>query len=266
MLLEVKKLKVIGKKENKEIIKGIDFSMEENTCTGILGESGSGKSITCKSILNVLNGEFILDGEVIFQGEDILKMDKEKIRKIRGKDICMILQNPMTSFNPLYTIGNQMTETFIEHIKISKKEALNLAVKSMNKMKLEDPEKILKKYPHELSGGMLQRIMIAVAMALKPKLIIADEPTTAIDSLNQKDIIEEFMLLKKEMSVSILFVTHDLGVLSQLADSLIVMKNGEIVEKGKTQGIMKNPVHEHTKFLIDTRYSMMDKFKKVKEC
>ena len=240
--------------------------MEENTCTGILGESGSGKSITCKSILNVLNGEFILDGEVIFQGEDILKMDKEKIRKIRGKDICMILQNPMTSFNPLYTIGNQMTETFIEHMKISKKEALNLAVKSMNKMKLEDPEKILKKYPHELSGGMLQRIMIAVAMALKPKLIIADEPTTAIDSLNQMDIIEEFMLLKKEMSVSILFVTHDLGVLSQLADSLIVMKNGEIVEKGKTQGIMKNPVHEHTKFLIDTRYSMMDKFKKVKEC
>ncbi len=266
MLLEVKNLKVTGKKENKEIVRGISFSVEENTCTGILGESGSGKSMTCKSVLNVLNGDFLVDGEVIFQGEDILKMDKEKARKIRGKEICMILQNPMTSFNPLYTIGNQMMETFTEHMVISRREALDLAVESMAKMKLENPDILLKKYPHELSGGMLQRIMIAVAMALKPKLIIADEPTTAIDSLNQKDIIEEFMLLKNEMKVSLLFVTHDLGVLSQLADSLIVMKNGEIVEKGKTEEIMRNPSHRHTKFLIDTRYSLMDKFKKVKEC
>ncbi len=266
MLLEVRNLKVIGKKENREIIRGINFSVEENTCTGILGESGSGKSMTCKSILNVLNGDFHVNGEIMFQGENILKMSKEKIRKIRGKEICMILQNPMTSFNPLYTIGNQMSETFTEHTTISRKEALSLAVEAMSKMKLKSPERILKKYPHELSGGMLQRIMIAVALALKPKLIIADEPTTAIDSLNQKDIIEEFMLLKMEMKVSLLFVTHDLGVLSQLSDSLIVMKNGEIIERGKTREIMKNPNHEHTKFLIDTRYSLMKKFKKVKEC
>lgn len=266
MLLEVRNLKVTGKKENREIIRGINFSVEENACTGILGESGSGKSMTCKSVLNVLNGDFHVEGEVVFQGEDILKMDKEKIRKVRGKEICMILQNPMTSFNPLYTIGNQMVETFTEHMEVSRKEALELAVESMAKMRLEEPHMILKKYPHELSGGMLQRIMISVAMALRPKLIIADEPTTAIDSLNQKDIIEEFMLLKKEMKVSLLFVTHDLGVLSQLADRLIVMKEGEIVEKGKTEEIMRNPGHEHTKFLIDTRYSLMDRFKKVKEC
>lgn len=132
-------------------------------------------------------------------------------------------------------------------------------------MRLKDIEEVLKKYPHELSGGMLQRIMIAVAIALKPKLIIADEPTTAIDSLNQKDIIDEFIILKKELNVSLLFVTHDLGVLTNLADNLIVMQNGEIVEKGTTKEIMTNAKHEHTKFLIGTRRALMEKFKKVKE-
>ena len=132
-------------------------------------------------------------------------------------------------------------------------------------MRLKDIEEVLKKYPHESSGGMLQRIMIAVAIALKPKLIIADEPTTAIDSLNQKDIIDEFIILKKELNVSLLFVTHDLGVLTNLADNLIVMQNGEIIEKGTTKEIMTNAKHEHTKFLIGTRRALMEKFKKVKE-
>ncbi|WVU42248.1 ATP-binding cassette domain-containing protein [Fusobacterium polymorphum] len=138
-------------------------------------------------------------------------------------------------------------------------------MESLEKMRLKDIEEVLKKYPHELSGGMLQRIMIAVAIALKPKLIIADEPTTAIDSLNQKDIIDEFIILKKELNVSLLFVTHDLGVLTNLADNLIVMQNGEIVEKGTTKEIMTNAKHEHTKFLIGTRRALMEKFKKVKE-
>lgn len=138
-------------------------------------------------------------------------------------------------------------------------------MESLEKMRLKDLEEVLKKYPHELSGGMLQRIMIAVAIALKPKLIIADEPTTAIDSLNQKDIIDEFIILKKELNVSLLFVTHDLGVLTNLADNLIVMQNGEIVEKGTTKEIMTNAKHEHTKFLIGTRRALMEKFKKVKE-
>ena len=177
----------------------------------------------------------------------------------------MIVQNPMTSFDPLYTMENQMTETFCEHLKISRKEAVSLAMEVLEKMKLKDIPDILKKYPHELSGGMLQRIMIAIAIALKPRLIIADEPTTAIDSLNQKDIIEEFKILKNELNVSLLFVTHDLGVLSVLADNLIIMQNGEIVEKGRTEEIMSNPKHEHTKFLIETRRALMDRFKKVKQ-
>ena len=255
MLLEVKNLSVKIKKSGKEIVKNISFNMEENTCLGILGESGSGKSMTCKSILGILEENLEASGEIIFGGRNLLTLKKEESRDIRGKEICMILQNPMTSFDPLYTIGNQLLETFLEHLNINRDEAYKLA----------DIEEVLKKYPHELSGGMLQRIMIAVAIALKPKLIIADEPTTAIDSLNQKDIIDEFIILKKELNVSLLFVTHDLGVLTNLADSLIVMQNGEIVEKGTTKEIMTNAKHEHTKFLIGTRRALMEKFKKVKE-
>ena len=265
MLLEVKNLQIKLKQNEKKIIKNSNFSMKKNTCLGILGESGSGKSITCKSLLNILNKNFDISGEIIFEGKDLLKLSQTEMREIRGKDICMIVQNPMTSFDPLYTMENQMTETFCEHLKISRKEAVSLAMEVLEKMKLKDISDILKKYPHELSGGMLQRIMIAIAIALKPRLIIADEPTTAIDSLNQKDIIEEFKILKNELNVSLLFVTHDLGVLSVLADNLIIMQNGEIVEKGRTEEIMSNPKHEHTKFLIETRRALMDRFKKVKQ-
>ncbi|WP_335992949.1 ABC transporter ATP-binding protein [Fusobacterium polymorphum] len=265
MLLEVKNLSVKIKKSGKKIVKNISFNMEENTCLGILGESGSGKSMTCKSMLGILKENLEANGEIIFDGRNLLTLKKEESRDIRGKEICMILQNPMTSFDPLYTIGNQLLETFLEHLNINRDEAYKLAVESLEKMRLKDIEEVLKKYPHELSGGMLQRIMIAIAIALKPKLIIADEPTTAIDSLNQKDIIDEFIILKKELNVSLLFVTHDLGVLTNLADNLIVMQNGEIVEKGTTKEIMINAKHKHTKFLIGTRRALMEKFEKVKE-
>ena len=262
-ILEVKNLEIKLRESSREIIKNISFSMEENTCLGILGESGSGKSVTCKSILNILNKNFDVKGKIIFNGKNLLECKEEEMRKIRGKEICMILQNPMTSFDPLYTIENQMIETFLEHKNFSQQEAVNLAKESLEKMRLKDIDSILKKYPHELSGGMLQRIMIAIAIALKPKLIIADEPTTAIDSLNQKDIIEEFKILKNEINVSILFVTHDLGILSYLADNLIVMQNGKLVGRGTTLEIINNYKHEHTNFLIETRRALMKKFKEV---
>lgn len=262
-ILEVKNLEVILKKNNKKIIKNISFSIEKNSCVGILGESGSGKSITCKSILNILNDNFNINGEIIFDGKNLINYTEKEMKNIRGKQICMILQNPMTSFDPLFTIQNQMVETFLEHLNISAKDALELAKESLEKMRMKEIDVVLKKYPHELSGGMLQRVMIAIAIALKPKLIIADEPTTAIDSLNQKDIIEEFKILKNEINVSILFVTHDLGVLSYLADKLIVMQNGEIVESGTTNEIINNHSHEHTNFLIETRRALMKRFKEV---
>ena len=242
-ILEVKNLEVILKKNNKEIIKNISFSIGKNSCVGILGESGSGKSVTCKSILNILNDNFRVNGEIIFNGKNLIDCTEKEMKNIRGKQICMILQNPMTSFDPLFTIQNQMVETFLEHLDISSKEALDLAKESLEKMRMKEIDAVLKKYPHELSGGMLQRVMIA--------------------SLNQKDIIEEFKILKNEIAVSILFVTHDLGILSYLADKLIVMQNGKIVESGTTAEIINNHNHEHTNFLIETRRTLMKKFKEV---
>lgn len=259
-LLEVKNLKVNFNrdKETLPIIKDISFELGENECLGILGESGSGKSMTCKAILGLLNNNFTVEGSVKFRNEDLLKLDKERIRHLRGKELCMILQNPITCFDPLYTIENQFLETLLEHFSMSKGEALSLAEECLNKMMLE--KDVFKKYPHELSGGMLQRIMIALVLAVKPKVIIADEPTTAIDCINQLEVVKEFINIRKEINTSIIFITHDLSVISKVADKIIVMKDGEIVERGTVAEIIKNPQNKHTKYLVDTRVSLVKRF------
>ena len=265
MILEVKNLKVdfIKNKNITPIIKGISFNVKENMCLGILGESGSGKSMTCKALMGLLDRNFNIKGEVLFKGNKILSMTEEEKRQIRGKSICMILQNPMTAFNPLYTIGNQVVETFREHIKISKSDAEQLAIQSFEKMNLKNPVEILKKYPHELSGGMLQRIMIALTIALEPDLIIADEPTTAIDCLNQVEVVKEFKRMREIFNTSMIFITHDLNVLAQLADEIIVMDDGKIIESGSKEEIICYPKENHTKYLINTRLNLVNKFKKV---
>lgn len=262
-LLEVKNLKVNFNKDEKvfPIIRDVSFELRENECLGILGESGSGKSMTCKAILGLLNNNFTLEGNVIFRNEELLKCDTERMRHLRGKEICMILQNPMTCFDSLYTIENQFLETLFEHINVSKAQALKIAEKSLDKMMLS--KDVLKKYPYELSGGMLQRIMVALVLAVKPKIIIADEPTTAIDCINQLEVIKEFINIRKELNTSIIFITHDLSVISKVADKIIVMKDGQIVERGNTEEIIKNSQNDYTKYLVDTRVSLMKKFEQV---
>ena len=264
-MLEVKNLEVSVKKgkETNKIIDNISFNVEENKCLGILGESGSGKSITCKAILGLLDKNFEIKGEAVFKERDILALSDNEKRKLRGNKISMIVQNPMTAFNPLYTVGNQVIETFRENMKISKGEAKVLAIKSFEKMNLNNPKEVLKKYPHELSGGMLQRIIIGITIFLEPDLIIADEPTTAIDSLNQREVIKEFLKMKEELNTSMIFITHDLSVLSEVADNIIVMNNGKIIEYGTKEEIILNPQNEHTKFLVDTRLKLLKKFKEI---
>lgn len=265
MLLKVKDLEVFvnNGKGTSKIIDNISFNIEKNKCLGILGESGSGKSITCKAILGLLDKNFKIKGEAIFEGKDILTLSDNEKRKIRGNRISMIVQNPMTAFNPLYTVGNQVIETFRENMKISKAEAKSLALKSFEKMNLKNPKEVLKKYPHELSGGMLQRIMIGITIFLEPDLIIADEPTTAIDSLNQREVIKEFLKMKDELKTSMIFISHDLSILSEVSDDIIVMNKGKIIEYGTKEEIILNPQNSHTKFLVDTRLKLLRRFKEV---
>lgn len=260
-LLNVKDFQINDSKNNKEIVSNVNFTLEKNTCLGIVGESGSGKSMTVKGILGLTLPTFTVTGSVIFDKNiDLLNIKNNDLRQIRGQRICMILQDPMSSFNPLYTIGYQMVETLRENKGLSKKEAKEIAIKALDKMAIYEPEQVIKKYPHQLSGGMLQRCIIGLAMSMEPDIIIADEPTTALDSINQKEVIEEFKRLIDDKKISLIFISHDLGLVKYLAESVLVMKDGISVEYGKTKDIFNKPKHKYTKYLVDTRLELTKSF------
>ena len=265
MILELKNVVVNDPRSNEVIVHGSSFIVRKNTCLSIVGESGSGKSMTTKAILGLTNPWLKISGTAKYKGKNLIGLKQSELRKIRGKNICMIPQDAMTSFDPLYTIGYQMIETFVENLGISKEESKKLAIESLDKMLINNPEEVIKKYPHQLSGGMLQRCMIAIAIAMKPDIIIADEPTTALDSINQREVVEEFKRLRDVTGTSLIFISHDLGVVQSLADDILVMKNGECVEYGTAKKIFENPQHEYTKYLIDTLVSLTESFIKAME-
>ena len=265
-LLKVEDISVFLKEKNKKryLIKNISFELKEGECLGVLGESGSGKSLTCKSIMGLLdNKTFFTEGSAIYNGKNLLESKSEELRKLRGKEIAMILQNPMTCFDPLYTIGYQITETFTEHTTLSIQEIKKKSVEILERMQLKNPEDILSKFPHQLSGGMLQRIMIGLALAMNPKFIIADEPTTAIDAITQFEIIKEFQKIKENSKVGIIFISHDLGVISEIADYVIVMNKGKIVSQGKKDEIFSQTNDEFTKMLIEKKLTVMNRYKEI---
>ena len=265
MILELENVVVKDPRSNEVIVHGFSFVVSKNKCLSIVGESGSGKSMTTKAILGLTNPWLKISGSAKYKGKNLIGLKQSELRKIRGKNICMIPQDAMTSFDPLYTIGYQMIETFVENLGISKEESKKLAIESLDKMLINNPEEVIKKYPHQLSGGMLQRCMIAIAIAMKPDIIIADEPTTALDSINQREVVEEFKRLRDVTGTSLIFISHDLGVVQSLADDILVMKNGECVEYGTAKKIFENPQHEYTKYLIDTRVSLTESFIKAME-
>ncbi|WP_427043237.1 ABC transporter ATP-binding protein [Fusobacterium sp. SB021] len=265
-LLKVENISVFLEKNNKKryLVKNISFELKEGECLGVLGESGSGKSLTCKSIMGLLDKKtFSTEGKAIYNEKNLLAAKKEDLRKLRGKEIAMILQNPMTCFDPLYTIGYQITETFTEHTTFSIQEIKKKSIKILEKMQLKNPEDILSKFPHQLSGGMLQRIMIGLALAMNPKFIIADEPTTAIDAVTQFEIIKEFQKIKENSKVGIIFISHDLGVISEIADYVIVMNKGKIVSQGKKDEIFSQTNDEFTKMLIEKKLAVINKYKEI---
>ncbi len=231
----------------------VSIQMKEGEVLGIVGESGSGKSVTAYSLIGLTadNGK-IVGGEVYFNGHRIDKMTEKEMRAIRGREISIIFQDPMTSLNPVYTIGNQIEEAVRVHGNKTRAEATARAFELLKLVGINEPEKRLKQYPHELSGGMRQRIMIAIALACEPKLLIADEPTTALDVTIQAQILELMNDLKAKLGMGIILITHDLGVVASMCDNVAVMYEGEIVEYGSSDDIFYNPQHEYTKGLLNS--------------
>lgn len=261
-ILELKDLSVTFHQHKKSVtlVDKVSFSVQAGECLGILGESGSGKSMTCKAAMGLLDKSFRITGQALFEGLDLLTLSRERMRRLRGKDICMILQNPMTCFDPLYRIGDQMTETFAEHTSLSDKEMRKKALETLELMQIKNSEDVLKKYPHQLSGGMLQRVMIGLALSTNPKLIIADEPTTAIDTITQYEILKEFLRIKNTCSCGMIFISHDLGVISKMADHVLVMHNTKAVQAGSLQDILNHPADAYTKTLVEKRMAVMQRF------
>ncbi|MBT2639651.1 ABC transporter ATP-binding protein [Bacillus sp. ISL-39] len=251
-LLEVKNLKVsfAGKKKSTNIVAGLSFNVGKGKTLCIVGESGCGKSMTSLSVMGLLPKTGEAEGEILLKGENLTDKSMKQMSKIRGNQISMIFQEPMTSLNPVQTVGKQIAETIILHQNVTKKEARQKAIEMLQLVGIPSPEKRIDAYPHELSGGMRQRVMIAIALSCNPELLIADEPTTALDVTIQAQILDLMKNLQKDLDMGIIMITHDLAVVSEMADTVLVMYAGKAVEYGTRKSIFNNPMHPYTQGLM----------------
>lgn len=254
-----------GKKRNTDLVKGVSFSVKQGECLGILGESGSGKSMSIKATMGLLDKNFVVSGSAKFQGDELVGKNAEQLRRLRGGQVGIVLQNPMTCFDPLYRIGNQIAETFAAHQKWDAGEIKERSIEMLDKMQIRNPEEALEKYPHQLSGGMLQRIMIGIAMSMEPSLLIADEPTTAIDAITQFDILNEFAVIKQKHKTAMIFISHDLNAVSQIADKIVVLNQGTVVDQGDFHHIIHHAADPYTRLLIEKRTDVMRKYRQALE-
>ncbi|OGL47280.1 MAG: peptide ABC transporter ATP-binding protein [Candidatus Schekmanbacteria bacterium RBG_16_38_10] len=253
-LLKIENLKTYFTSSNKTVkaVDGVDIEIKNGETLGLVGESGSGKSVTALSVLRLIPtppGK-ILNGKIFFQGKNLLDMKSKEMRRIRGNKISMIFQEPMTSLNPVFTIGNQIAEAVILHQKLKKKEAYEKTLEMLKKVSIPSPEKRINEYPHQLSGGMRQRVMIAMALSCNPMLLLADEPTTALDVTIQAQILDLIGKLKEEINMSVMLITHDLGIVAETCQTVAVMYAGKIVELGDVFSIFEETLHPYTKGLL----------------
>ena len=253
-LLAVRDLNISfrAKKHPLQVVTNLNFSIDRSEVFGLVGESGCGKSLTALSIMGILPQNALSEGEISYNGRNLLKLDNESMRKLRGKELSMIFQEPMTSLNPVLTIGYQISEMLTTHEGFSTKEAMERATELLRAVRIPSPEIRVREYPHQMSGGMRQRVMIAIAIACNPSLLIADEPTTALDVTIQAQILELLMDLKQEKNMSILLITHDIAVIAENADRAAVMYAGRIMEASRVSNILSDPKHPYTIGLLES--------------
>ena len=255
-LLEVRDLSVqfITDEGVVRAVEQVSFQVKQGEILGIVGESGCGKSVTALSVLRLIPEPpgRVASGQILFDGQDLLRLDEKQIEKVRGNEISMIFQEPMTSLNPVFTIGNQIMEAILFHQGLDKREARKKAIEMLDRVKIPSPQTQIDAYPHQLSGGMRQRAMIAMALACQPKLLIADEPTTALDVTIQDEIIRLLKEIQKQMGMAVILITHDLGVVSEMADRVVVMYAGRVVERGPIESILGEMRHPYTRGLVNS--------------
>lgn len=262
-LLEIKNLEILFKKDQQYVstVSGVNFHIEPGEMLGVVGESGCGKSVTSLAIMGLLPKEFSKLGEkseLQFNGKALNRISEKEYKQIRGKEIAMIFQDPMTSLNPVLTIGFQMNEMILAHTRLSKKEARLKAIEMLKKVGIPRADKIIDEYPHQLSGGMRQRVMIAMALSCNPKLLIADEPTTALDVTIQAQILDLMKDLQRELDTAVMLITHDLGVVAEVCDRVVVMYAGKVVEEATVEEIFDSPKHPYTIGLLNSIPSLTD--------
>jgi oligopeptide/dipeptide ABC transporter ATP-binding protein len=265
IVLEIKDLKThfFTYEGVAKAVDGVTYRLAKGEPLGVVGESGCGKSVTALSVLRLIPvppGK-VVGGEILFKGQNLLELPENEMRKIRGNRISMIFQEPMTSLNPVFTVGNQIQETFRLHQGLSKRESLEKTVEMLKFVNIPTPEKCVQRYPHELSGGMRQRVMIAMALACRPEILIADEPTTALDVTIQAQILDLMTRLKEELGMAIILITHNLGVIAEMVTRVLVMYAGKIVEEAKTKTLFENPKHPYTMGLLKSIPRLGDKFR-----
>lgn len=262
-IVEINHLKIWDDRNDEVIVDDLSFQLPEHSCLALVGESGSGKSMTVKAISGIHKPWIQCAGEILFEDKNLLTEPGKVMAKIRGKRIFMIFQDGMSAFDPSCTIRGTLREIIMENLGGTKEAADRIMGAAMSKVMLKDGDGFLKKFPHQLSGGMLQRIMIALALALQPDLIIADEPTTSLDTITQYEVVNEFIRLKEVYGTAMIFISHDLGVVRKIADRIIVMKDGKKMEAGPTEEIFLNPRHDYTKYLVGTRMALGENYKKL---
>jgi len=264
MLLSIQNLQVgfrLGERGAKTVVpavKGVSFDMPDNTTLALVGESGSGKSVTAMSILNLLPDNAQRAGRILWQGQDLLAASRAQLQALRGRAIACVFQDPMSSLNPVFSVGTQLCEPLTKHLGLGKRAALARAEALLHEVGMPEPRRRLGAYPHELSGGQQQRVMIAMALACEPKLLIADEPTTALDVTIQRQILELIARMKDKLRMSVLFISHDLGVVGEIADRVVVMRNGVVREQGDVAQLFSAPQDAYTRALLACRPSLSD--------